>query len=196
MNPDDSATAKRALRGEIRGRRASLTDAQRSAAAEGITRTLINATPETRPLTVVCYLSTADEPNTRPYIAWAIEHDVRVLLPISRQDGRLDWVDGRGEGEAPGLFGIAERSGDILGPDVLDEVDLFVVPAAAVDRTGMRMGWGRGYFDRTLGLLTRHPRVIAVVFDEDVYDSVPREPHDRPVDAAATPSGLLDFSDA
>ncbi|THG29946.1 5-formyltetrahydrofolate cyclo-ligase [Naasia lichenicola] len=193
MNPEDTATAKRALRGEIRRRRASLTDAQRSAATDGLTRTLIVATPEARPLTVACYLSTADEPNTRPYIAWAIEHDVRVLLPISREDGRLDWVDGRGEGEIPGLFGIAERSGDILGPEALAEIDLFVIPAAAVDRAGMRMGWGRGYFDRTLGALTGQPRVIAVVFDEDLYDAVPREPHDLPVDAAATPSGLHDF---
>ena len=52
-----------------------------------------------------------------------------------------------GESETEGLFGLPEPVGDLLGPIAINDVDLILVPAAAVDATGMRMGWGRGYFD-------------------------------------------------
>ena len=66
-------------------------------------------------------------------------------------------------------------------------------PAAACDRSGMRMGWGRGYFDKTLGSMDRRPPVYAVVYDDEIVDALPHEPHDQPVDGAVTPSGLHRF---
>jgi 5-formyltetrahydrofolate cyclo-ligase len=57
----------------------------------------------------------------------------------------------------------------------------------------MRMGWGRGYFDRALASLEQPPAVFAVVYDEEFVDSVPCEGHDRPVDGVITPSGTRTF---
>jgi len=65
--------------------------------------------------------------------------------------------------------------------------------AAAVDRTGMRMGWGRGYFDKTLGSMENCPPVYAVIFDDELVDVVPRERHDMPVDGVVTPGGIVTF---
>ena len=58
--------------------------------------------------------------------------------------------------------GMPEPVGDLLGPIAINDVDLIVIPAAAVDATGMRMGWGRGYFDKTLGSMEKCPPVYAV----------------------------------
>ena len=71
---------------------------------------------------------------------------------------------------------------------------VLLVPAAAVDRSGMRMGWGRGYFDKTLGSMDRRPPVFAVVFDDELLDALPSEPHDERVDGVVTPSGVVRFS--
>lgn len=194
MNQDqDPVEVKRLLRAQVRGRRRARSAGERDAAARGICANLIAMTPKSRPLLVACYLSTEDEPGTRPYLDWAAGNGVDVVLPISRPDGTLDWVSGTGAIETAGLFGIAERVGPALDPGVVDRVDLFLIPAAAVDRTGMRMGWGRGYFDRTLATMTSRPPVIAVVFDDELVDSVPREPHDKPVDGAVTPLRVLTF---
>ncbi len=117
-----------------------------------------------------------------------------MLLPVSREDGLLDWTTGDGETETEGLFGMPEAVGELLGPIAINDVDLILVPAAAVDATGMRMGWGRGYFDKTLGSMEKCPPVYAVVFDGELVSEVPRERHDQPVDGAVTPTRIVQFS--
>ncbi|WP_277951715.1 5-formyltetrahydrofolate cyclo-ligase, partial [Microbacterium lacticum] len=73
-------------------------------------------------------------------------------LPITRVDGLLDWAVADPTGDiAEGLFGVPEPVGEVLSPSAVNDVDLLIIPAAAVDRTGMRLGWGRGYFDKTIG---------------------------------------------
>jgi len=121
-----------------------------------------------------------------------------VLLPVSRDDGLLDWApfDPEGDEALEGLdtIGMPVPATELLGPIAINDVGLILVPAAAVDRSGMRMGWGRGYFDKTLGSMDRRPPVFAVVFEHEVVDELPREAHDQPVDGAVTPAGITRFS--
>ena len=70
------------------------------------------------------------------------------------------------------------------------------MPAACVDTSGMRMGWGRGYFDKTLGSMERRPPVYAVIFDSELLDAVPCEVHDQRVDGVVTPSGITKLARA
>ncbi|WP_434318126.1 5-formyltetrahydrofolate cyclo-ligase [Leifsonia sp. P73] len=194
METDTAAHRKRALRAELRERRQNLTSTERQAAAAGITRNLVDLTTDLSARSVACYLSTTIEPDTRPFVNWAVAQGLRVLLPVSREDGLLDWTTGDGETETEGLFGMPEAVGELLGPIAINDVDLILVPAAAVDATGMRMGWGRGYFDKTLGSMEKCPSVYAVVFDGELVDEVPRERHDQPVDGAVTPTRIVQFT--
>ena len=194
MDTDTAAHRKRALRAELRERRQNLTSTERQAATAGITRNLIDLATDLSARSVACYLSTNIEPDTRPFVNWAVGQGLRVLLPVSREDGLLDWTTGDGETETEGLFGMPEAVGDLLGPIAINDVDLILVPAAAVDATGMRMGWGRGYFDKTLGSMEKCPPVYAVVFDAELVSEVPRERHDQPVDGAVTPTRIVQFS--
>jgi 5-formyltetrahydrofolate cyclo-ligase len=75
-----------------------------------------------------------------------------------------------------------------LGPVALSQVDLIFIPAASIAVDGMRLGWGRGYFDRTLGSMSKRPPVYAVVYDHEVVEDVPREKHDQGVDGIVTPT--------
>ncbi|MBS1675585.1 MAG: 5-formyltetrahydrofolate cyclo-ligase [Actinobacteria bacterium] len=186
--------AKRALRADLRERRSLLSDAQRAAAETALTARLDALIAATGARSISCFLSTTTEPGTRSFIRGAIARGIRVLLPITREDGLLDWVVATEDVEiATGMYGLPEPAGEILNPMALDEVDLLLIPAAAVDRTGMRMGWGRGYFDRTLGSMQKCPPVYAVVFDSEVLDEVPRDMHDQPVTGAVTPLRTLVF---
>ncbi|MBO1738951.1 5-formyltetrahydrofolate cyclo-ligase [Leifsonia sp. TF02-11] len=194
MDTDTAAHRKRALRAELRERRQNLTSTERQAATAGITRNLIDLATDLSARSIACYLSTTIEPDTRPFVNWAVGQNIRVLLPVSREDGLLDWTTGDGETETEGLFGMPEAVGELLGPIAINDVDLILVPAAAVDETGMRMGWGRGYFDKTLGSMEKCPPVYAVVFDGELVSEVPRERHDQPVDGAVTPTRIVQFS--
>lgn len=194
MDPDTAAHRKRALRAELRERRQNQTTTERETATAGITRNLVDLATDLSARSLSAYLSTPTEPDTRPFLNWAHEQGIRVLLPVSREDGLLDWTTGDGESETEGLFGLPEAVGDLLGPIAINDVDLILVPAAAVDATGMRMGWGRGYFDKTLGSMEKCPPVYAVVFDGELVDEVPRERHDQPVDGAVTPTRIVQFT--
>lgn len=186
---------KRAMRAEIRERRQHISDAQRDVATENLTAQLDDLIARYGARTISCYLSTPAEPGTRAFINSAMERGIRVLLPVTRADGLLDWTIGTPDGdEFEGMLGISEPAGELLGPMAVDSADLLIIPAAAVGTDGTRLGWGRGYFDKTLGSMQKCPPVYAVVFDNEVLDSVPREVHDQPVSGAVTPTRIVDFA--
>jgi 5-formyltetrahydrofolate cyclo-ligase len=184
--------AKRAMRAELRERRQLLTDAARLRAASGIAAQLDALVEHFGARSVSCYLSTRTEPGTRGFVTAAVNRGIRVLLPIMRVDGLLDWVVADPEGAiAEGLLGIPEQEGELLGPIAVNDVDLMIIPAAAVDRSGMRLGWGRGYFDKTIGSMENCPPVYAVVYDSEFVDEVPRDRHDQAVTGVVTPTRTL-----
>jgi len=189
---DDVDDAKRALRAELRERRQLLSETQRAAAATGVAEQLDALITETGARSISCYLSMTTEPPTREFLAAAVQRGIRVLLPVTRVDGLLDWAVTDDTTEvAAGELGFDEPVGELLGPIAVDEVDLMIIPAAAIDKTGMRLGWGRGYFDKTLGSMQKRPPVYALVYDSEVLESVPRDLHDQPVDGIVTPTQTL-----
>ena len=71
---------------------------------------------------------------------------------------------------------------------------LVLVPLLAFDRTGARLGYGAGHYDRTLPpLLAADPslRAIGVAFAAQEVARVPAEPHDHPLDGVLTPEGYI-----
>lgn len=194
---DPIEQAKRALRADLRERRNALSAAALERAATGVTAQLDALVERLGARRVSCFLSTPTEPGTRAFVEAAVARGIRVLLPISRNDGLLDWAVAQSDGDVTeGLFGLPEPVGEVLGPIAVNDVDLLIIPAAAVDRSGMRLGWGRGYFDKTIGSMERCPPVYAVVFDTELIDDVPRDVHDQPVTGIVTPTQTLTFAPA
>jgi 5-formyltetrahydrofolate cyclo-ligase len=187
--------AKRALRADLRERRQAMSQNALDRAAEGVHAQLDALVDRLGARSISCFLSTPTEPGTRAFVEAAVARGIRVLLPITRTDGLLDWAVATADGDiAEGLFGLPEPVGDLLGPIAVDEVDLLIIPAAAVDRRGMRLGWGRGYFDKTIGSMQHCPPVYAVVYDSELVDDVPRDVHDQPVSGIVTPTQTLTFA--
>lgn len=195
--PPDVDHEKRALRAELRERRQLLSQAQLDAAAQGIRVQLDALVDGIGARSVSCFLSTMTEPGTREFVEAAVARGIRVLLPVTRTDGLLDWAVATPDGdETEGLFGLPEPVGELLGPIAVNDVDLLIIPAAAVDRSGMRLGWGRGYFDKTIGSMERCPPVYAVIYDSELLDDVPREIHDQPVTGVVTPTQTITLAPA
>lgn len=189
--PERIENEKRALRAEIRERRRITPAHERNSATDAVTGHLKDLADGIQ--SIAAYLSTPDEPSTRDFLRWACEQGIRVLVPFSREDGLLDWAPYDGKEEAEDALGMPVPTTELLGPIAINAVDLIVVPAACVDRSGMRMGWGRGYFDKTLGSMEGCPPVYAVIFDDELVETVPTERHDMPVNGVVTPSGIVTF---
>ncbi|WP_127818784.1 5-formyltetrahydrofolate cyclo-ligase [Microbacterium sp. CPCC 204701] len=194
---DAIADQKRALRAELRERRQLLSEQAREAAASGIHAQLDALVAEHGARSISCFLSTTTEPGTRSFVTDAVARGIRVLLPVTRTDGLLDWAVATAEGDiAEGMYGLPEPAGELLGPIAVNDVDLLVIPAAAVDGTGMRLGWGRGFFDKTLGSMERRPPVYAVVYDSELVDEVPSDIHDQRVTGVVTPTRTITLAPA
>lgn len=184
---------KRELRAGIRAERIAMSEDRREEARTDLTARLIDLVRTREARSFSCFLPTRSEPDTRGLLKWAASQGIETLLPSSLAEGLLEWISPSGEGTVRGAHGIDEPIGEPLGPLAIETLDLMLIPAAAVDRRGNRLGWGRGYFDRALASMTRRPAVFAVVFDHEVLEHLPTEPHDVPLTGVVTPRRTLLF---
>jgi 5-formyltetrahydrofolate cyclo-ligase len=140
--------------------------------------------------TIAAFVGVRGEPPTLPLLDALRANGATILLPILRADMDLEWAPYAGaEALVDGRLGMREPAGTSLGRTAVAAADLVLTPALAVDDRGRRLGQGGGSYDRSLPRATG--RVVAVVFDEEVLDEIPTEPHDRPVDGRLTPVGGL-----
>lgn len=186
-----TTTTKEQARREILARRAARTPDARERAATDLAAWVRSAPWRLeRDVTVAAYLPMSTEPGSTAMIDALIEHGVTVLVPtVSPGDpGPLDWVGYDADCSIErGAHGFAEPTGPRLGADAIRSASVVLMPALAVDRTGIRLGRGAGYYDRSLAGLTAD--LVAVVYDDEVTDALPAESHDVPVGWVLTPGG-------
>ncbi|MCF6522307.1 5-formyltetrahydrofolate cyclo-ligase [Streptomyces sp. JJ36] len=193
-------TGKSGLRRDLLAGRSRLTtDAVRESAGV-LARRALELPELAGARTVAAYVSVGREPGTRPLLDALYARGVRVLLPVLLPDNDLDW--GRYGGPdtlVRARLGLLEPAGPPLGPDAVTEADAVLLPGLAVDARGRRLGRGGGSYDRVLARLSAagvEPALIVLLHDTEVLTQVPVEPHDRPVAAAVTPSGVHRFRDS
>ena len=144
--------------------------------------------------TVCAYLPVGAEPGSAHLLDELLRLCDEVLLPVTAEgdDRPLSWgryVPGTLQ---PARFGLREPPQPWLPPAAISQADLVLVPAVAVDRSGVRLGRGGGFYDRSLVLCSPGTRLVAVVRDDEVVAALPRDPHDVVMTHALTPgTGLV-----
>lgn len=192
---------KRMLRREFLEVRSALTADEARVAAEKLAQQALRLPELASARTVAAYVSVGGEPGTGALLDALRARGTRVLLPLLLPDNDLAW--GAYEGadalvavRHAGRTTLLEPSGPGLGPDAVTGADVVLLPGVAVDRRGMRLGRGGGSYDRVLARLAAagaQPALVVLLYDAEVVERVPAEDHDRPVDAAVTPSGVHRF---
>lgn len=140
---------------------------------------------------VTCFVSMATEPPTARLRKHLGALGKSVALPIMKPGHTLAWgFDGLSL--AKNSYGIFEPvSSDIE----INSASAIIIPALRVGLDGSRLGRGAGYYDRALAKLATTedggPRRIALVFDDEVDESVPCEPHDATIDVIVTPTRVI-----
>ncbi|WP_330288631.1 5-formyltetrahydrofolate cyclo-ligase [Streptomyces sp. NBC_00576] len=192
---------KRTLRRDLLAVRSRLTAADVQEAAAALAAGALGLRELAHARTVAAYVSVGTEPGTRTLLDALHARGVRVLLPVLLPDNDLDWGTYTGEGSLVemrhgGRMALLEPAGEHLGADAVTTADAVLLPGLAVDDRGLRMGRGGGSYDRVLARLERagaDPALVVLLYDSEVVPRVPAEPHDRPVHAVVTPSGVRRF---
>ena len=168
---------KKELRRIIRERKAALTEAERRMKSEDVCRRVMETDVWKEARTVLLYVSLEDEVDTGLLTEWAREEGKTVLLPTCVGDDLvLKVYEGR-EMMKPGAYGIMEPTGRAMEEKDYGEIDLAIVPGMAFDKSGGRLGRGRGFYDRTLRKMPRCFK-MGVCWEVQMVEKVPTDVYD------------------
>jgi 5-formyltetrahydrofolate cyclo-ligase len=183
------AARKADLRRSALAARDALDPAARQAASAVIARALL-ALPELSDARLVgAFWPIRSEVDPRPAAEGLHARGQAVALPHVTPEGLVfrEWRPG--EALVAGRFGLSEPDPSL--PPV--DPDALIVPLAAFDRTGQRIGYGRGYYDGAIARLSRNRPILTVGigFAAQEVERVPAEPHDRPLQFVITETGVI-----
>lgn len=186
--------AKAALRMAAHKKRAAFHPSLRSEAAQAAAAHFFSSVELDTCDVVAGYWPIRDEMDIKTVIARLMDSGQPVCLPVVLGDEqplemRL-WQDGAPLYEAGfGTLAPPEEA-PLAVPDVI------LMPLLGFDKHGTRLGYGGGYYDRTLASLHKRPRLIGFAFALQEVDHIPREAHDVPLDAIVTEEGVHNFEKA
>jgi len=185
---------KARLRGERLAARDALTQAERQEKSQALTAHGASTIPFAPGAIISGFMPIRSEADIRPLMEALRTKGGRLVLPVvlDRETIVFRAFDADTTLVKTG-FGTTGPGADA---DVLDP-DILLVPLSVFDAHGQRIGYGAGHYDRAIARLHgkgRSPVLIGVAFDCQEVPLVPAEPHDVPLDAILTESGLRWFS--
>lgn len=191
MRADDKARIRR----DVLARRDALSPQQRTVASATIRDVLAGLDVVVRARTLLGFASFGSEVALDPFLHDGIERGVGVFLPwierFSPPDLQVSRITDLQRDVVPARLGIREPDPARRRPARVDRLDVVIAPGVAFDRSGRRLGYGAGFYDRLLTRLRPGTPVVAVAFATQVVDALPEEPHDLRVAAVVTEHGTI-----
>jgi 5-formyltetrahydrofolate cyclo-ligase len=183
--------AKRALRAELIALRARLTQDERLAKSRAIADRIEELALFRDAGVVALYAPLGAEVDALEIARRALARGARVAFPRISAGRQLVFARCAPEALMRGPLGAAEPPPDAPAVGV-GEIACVVMPGVAFSEDGLRLGRGGGYYDTTLKTMARAARV-GVGYDVQIVPSLPRKPHDVPLDAVVTEARTLLF---
>lgn len=190
MNTAALSDDKAALRSEMLRKRKDLRTSD-SNAVDDLAKQVIQALSGLQDPTVSGYVAIGDELDVFPSLEALQEIGASIVLPVAGKSGEVlsfrPWRSG--EELEKGRLSTYHPSAKTEAPDP----DVLLVPLVAFDHQGYRLGFGGGYYDRTLSDLRGKKKIAAygIGYDGQEVESIPREDHDAQLDGIITPTRII-----
>lgn len=183
---------KSALRKEFLAKRKSLCADLKIKYSKQICEHIMNMPQYKASQTVALYSAIGSEADLSPLIFGSGK---TIALPVCVEGDTLVFkIAGDETTLEKGSFGILEpKAGQAEIPP--EEIDLIFVPGAVFDKTGGRIGYGKGYYDRILPRLSEKCKVVGVAYSLQLSEEIKTEPHDIKVDMIVTEEGIHKCTD-
>lgn len=196
MGNKDLENTRQRLRRQALARRDDLAPGERIGRSERITCALL-AHPVFAACTTCClYCSFRSEVATGPLLRACLQAGKTVGVPLTQPAVsrlRMVRITDPDHDLEPGYLGIAEPRRELVEQAALDHatIDLVILPGAAFDREGQRLGYGGGFYDRFLAREAPRALRVGLGFAVQVVERLPVLPHDMPMDLLFTEDEVL-----
>ena len=191
MTDGNIEDVKADLRRQAHAARAALSDSSRAEAAALVAQHFFADISFEPGDVVAAYWRIRDELDCQPILVRLMDTNQTVVLPVvvgPEQPLQMRiWEQGASLYEA----GFGTLAPSDLAPQT--EPDIVIMPLLGFDSQGTRLGYGGGYYDRTLAHMKKSPRLIGLAFAAQELDVIPRDSHDVPLDAIITEAGVRHF---
>jgi len=161
---------------------------QRSAKSREIEERLFSLPEIKSARTIMFFASFRSEVETVPMIRRVLDEGKRVILPkVKGKELELFEINDFDKNVSSGTWGILEPCE--TAPAKLDDLDVIIVPGAAFDEQGSRLGYGAGFYDKLLFEFKKP--TIAIAFEQQIVPKVPADLHDVPVKKIVTEKRII-----
>lgn len=183
---------KQELRKHIQELRNALPEPERTAKNRAILQNLLIIPEVLAARTILLYLGFKNEVETEPLFRWGWQQGKIMAAPatISRERKLIPVALDSFDELHISSFGVREPR--LTEGVPVESIDVVVLPGIAFDKQGYRIGYGGGYYDRFLPLLSPHTLTIGVAYQLQFLDHVPTEEHDVPLDMIVTEKQIWD----
>ena len=185
---------KKKLREELLQLRINIPDDERKTAESAIISKVLSLASFRFAETVLLYSPIKGEIDVMPIANAAFKAKKKVAFPLCNTENSTTTyhIVSSVDQLSPGSYGIPEPSSDLpVYVPSKDKNDLIIIPAVCFDRSGYRIGYGKGYYDRYLNNFGG--TAVGVTFERLVRPSVPRGHFDKHVDLLITEKGAYSF---
>jgi 5-formyltetrahydrofolate cyclo-ligase len=191
MVEDGIEAEKALLRKTARARREALAPELRAEASSAISFHFFDKVAFGPEDAIAGYWRIRDEADCQPILVRLMDGGQTVILPVV--NGPEEPLEFRIWGADAPLYeaGFGTLAPSDLAPRC--EPDLILMPLLGFDKAGTRLGYGGGYYDRTLATLRKRPMLVGLAFSAQAFEHIPRDTHDIPLDAVVTENGVEFF---
>ena len=135
---------------------------------------------------IACYFPIGSEVNTQEVMLDILEKGKNLLLPRIAKNDIVFHVITNIEKLEKGVFDIMEPRDDYKKAE---KIDCILVPTIAISKSGIRLGYGKGYYDRFLS--TTKAVKISLTYSKQIIKSIPNDTHDIKMDWIATEDEII-----
>lgn len=181
---------KQRLRQVILAERKALADSEVSSSSILVQKAFVASDEFARAGVLALYAPIHNEVDTALVFAEAVASRKTVLYPAVSDEGLIfRRVLGLDE-LRKGAFGIQEPASpsEVYDPH---EADIIVIPGVVFDVGGKRIGYGKGYYDKTLHALEGRGKLVGFCYDFQLVDEITDEPHDVKMDLLITEKRVI-----
>jgi 5-formyltetrahydrofolate cyclo-ligase len=193
-NSTSIAQAKNVIRQDIIQKRGELGDLEKNEKSLAISKRLLGMDEFKKSKVVFCFLSTFFEVQTEKIIRESIRLGKQVLVPLLDSEGKnlqasripsmdIDFIKGK--------YGIKQPTLKLRDIVAFSNIDFVVVPGLAFDNIGNRIGYGAGFYDKFFKKISSCVTRVAVSYDFQLLNLVPRSDLDEPVHFLITETKAL-----